>query len=80
MGCVMNFVAVPFKLAGSAASGAGILLVVSGYKTRHPGLCALGTVLGVVGMILGCFPFSWLGAATAIAGGYGFNRFRRLPR
>lgn len=78
MGCVTSFLALPFKLAGTAASGAGILLVVSGYKTRHPGLCALGTVLGVVGMILGYF--WWLGLATAIAGGYGFNRFRRLPR
>ena len=78
MGCVTSLLALPFKLAGTAASAGGLVLVVSGFKVKHPGFCALGAVLGVIGMIVGYF--WWLGAATAIAGGYGFTRFRRLPR
>lgn len=77
MGCT-SLIALPFKLVGTVASAGGLLLVISGFKVRHPGFCALGGVLGAAGMLAGYF--WWLGAATAIAGGVGYARFRRLPR
>ena len=77
MGCG-SFLMFPLKLAGTAASAAGILLVVSGFKIRHAGFCALGGALGGAGMLLGYF--WWLGLATAVAGGVGFMKYRALPR
>lgn len=79
MGCLTSLIAVPLKLAGTAALAGGVLLVASGYKVKHPGFCALGAVLGVVGMVIG-YLWWWVGAATAVAGAVGYQRFRRLPR
>ena len=77
MGCT-SLLALPFKLAGTAASAGGLFMVISGFKVRHSGFCALGSVLGAVGMLTGYF--WWFGAATAVAGGIGYARFKRLPR
>lgn len=79
MGCGW-LLALPFKIAGTLALAAGLLLVVSGYRIRHGGFCALGGLLGGVAMLIGWMPW-WLGAATAIAGAVGFQKYRRmLPR
>jgi hypothetical protein len=79
MSCLTSFVALPFKIAGTAALALGLLLVVSGYRIRHPGFCALGAACGVVGMLMG-WVWWWVGAGTAIAGLVGYQRYRRLPR
>ena len=61
------------QVGWGSVHGAGCLCEFD-WKAQH----VQGAVLGVVGMVVGYF--WWLGLATAIAGGYGFNRFRRLPR
>ncbi len=79
MSCLTAFVALPFKIAGTAALALGVLLVVSGFRIRHSGFCAVGAALGAVGMLMG---WVWwgVGAGAAIAGLIGYQKYRRLPR
>lgn len=79
MGCGW-LLALPFKIAGTLAIAGALLLVVSGFRIRHSGFCALGSALGVVGLLLGPGWLWWVSLAPAVAGGVGYWKYRRqLP-